>query len=419
MSAPSLPFEQTEALPAGPLLGRRLRYAWVAGVCLWCAWLLSLALGRDYRDLAGQVVGGDYLQFYSAGLSLAHGASAQLYDMAYQMSLEQRVIAPGLAAYYAFITPPFLAWLYRPLAVLPYGLSFAVWSGLGLAWLWLSLRWLGLRQPARAFAWALTFYPVFASISYGQNSLLSLAILSAAGALWLHRRPWAAGLVAALLLYKPQLLLGLGFLWLLEARRDARPLLGLLAGSALLAGFTAWQMPAAGRAYLDFAARVLPDLPAWQRFPLWNLHTVRGFWRLLLPALPGLADGLAAAAAAACLAAFVAFWRAQRGRPALLFAAAICLTLLLTPHAIIYDWALLVIPAVVLWQERPAQRGHWQTLFAVVWLAALASGPLTAGQLKLMPFAVQISVPALFLACYAAYRRLTPAAAAAPGVNAL
>jgi hypothetical protein len=56
------------ASSARSVLGRRrLAYAWVAGAALWCVWLSSIALGRGSIDRAGQVVGTDYLQFYSAG----------------------------------------------------------------------------------------------------------------------------------------------------------------------------------------------------------------------------------------------------------------------------------------------------------------------------------------------------------------
>ncbi|MBN1919766.1 MAG: hypothetical protein JW892_00855, partial [Anaerolineae bacterium] len=66
------------------LTPRRLRYAWIAAGALWIAWLLSIALGPGYLDLAGQPVGTDYLQFYAAGRTLIRGESARLYDMAYQ-----------------------------------------------------------------------------------------------------------------------------------------------------------------------------------------------------------------------------------------------------------------------------------------------------------------------------------------------
>ncbi len=382
------------------LTPRRLRYAWITAGILWIAWLLSVALGPGNIDLAGQPVGTDYLQFYAAGRTLLHGESPQLYDMAYQSALEQEIIGSGLTSYHAFITPPFLAWLFVPLAALPYGWSFVVWSVLGLLCLWFSLRLLGITAPGRAWLWSLTFFPVFAVISFGQNALLSLLLLSATYRLWRDQRPFLAGLVCSLTLYKPQLCLGIVVLWLLNGRRDWRALAGLGAGGGVLAALCFLLLPEASWAYVDFARTVLPNLPSWQEFPLWHLHTVRGFWRLLLPMAPRVGDGLTLIAAALGLWSFFLWERRFRGNPPLVFGAAIALTLWLTPHAMIYDWALLLIPAIFLWETLPQARDRWRMFFAVLWIAALLSGPLTVAQLRVLPVAVQVSVPLLALVLY-------------------
>ena len=414
---------------------KRLGYAWIAGAALWIGWLISVSLGSGNVDLAGQVIGTDYLEFYAAGLTARLGESERLYDVAYQSQLQQAVIGHRLKVYYGFITPPFFAWVFAPLSLLPYAPSFAVWSLLGLLGLWLSLRLLGAAQPRRVLFWSLTWFPVFATISYGQNSLLSLMLLSLTWRLWRRGHSWPAGLVASLLLYKPQLLLGVGLLWLLEAiaphqapetrqvpgtsevpgtwranfrtvpRRPAlTALLGLAAGGGMLFALSVLGMPEASRAYWEFARTVLPNLPAWQEFPLWNLHTVWGFWRLLLPAAARWADVLHWLFAIAGVVGFVVFRRKQRGRPALLYAAAIGLTLWATPHAMIYDWTLLLIPAVTLWQDAPAQRDRWKILFVAIWIASFGSGPLTHAQLRWLPVAVQISAPVLLIALGLAWR---------------
>jgi alpha-1,2-mannosyltransferase len=385
---------------------KRLAYAWLLGGALWAGWLLSMLLGSGQVDMAGQAVGTDYVQFYAAGYTLRLGQSAQLYDVQYQLQLEQHIIGPRLTSYHAFITPPFLAWLFVPLAALPYLPSFALWSLLGLASLWLCLRALGVENPWRAFAWSLTWFPIFATISYGQNSLLSLGLLCLTYWLWRKDRLWAAGLACSLLMYKPQLIIGVGLLWLLEWRKYLPALLGLAVGSGVLAFLCFWRLPAASWAYVTFARTVLPDLTSWQDFPIWHLHTVRGFWQLLLPHYHGLADALYGVIAAGGLAGFVLFWRKRRDQHALLFAGAICLTLWVSPHAMIYDWAVLLIPAIVLWQYAPQYRQDWKVLYALIWVVTLVSGPLTYAQLHWLPFALQISVPILLAAIYAAYRLL-------------
>jgi uncharacterized membrane protein len=99
---------------------------------------------------------------------------------------------------------------------------------------------------------------------------------------------------------------------------------------------------------------------------------------------------------------FLRLWRRMRRHAVLLFAAAIALTLWLTPHAMIYDWSLLLIPAVLLWHELPGLRVRWQLLFAAVWLATLVGSSLTAAQLHSLPVSVQVTVPVLGLVLFLA-----------------
>jgi hypothetical protein len=54
-----------------------------------------------------------------------------------------------------------------------------------------------------------------------------------------------------------------------------------------------------------------------------------------------------------------------------------------------YDWAILLLPAILLWQQRTHD---WSEIFALVWFATFASSTLTGLQLKVLPFAVQLSV---------------------------
>ncbi len=384
------------------LTPRRLSCARLTGAVLWLGWLFSLILGPHYVDLAGQPLGADYLQFYAAGKTLAQGESAYLYDVEFQRQLEQSIIGPGLQTYHAFITPPFFAWLFVPLAALPYGVSFAIWSLLSLGLLGASIYLLHRQHAGRSFLWALTWFPVFASISFGQNALLSLFLLTAVYALWRRERRFVAGLILGLLLYKPQLTLGVALLWLLRWREEGAALVGFALSGLALAALSFGLLPEASRAYVIFARDVLPALPTWQEFPLWHLHTVRGFWRMLLPA-NAVADGLTLFSAVVGLRAF---WRlmvqVHLTKP-LAFAAAICLTCWITPHAMIYDWAVLWIAATLFWEAFSARRAELRTLYALIWLVTLLSGPLTSWQLRALPLAFQISIPILAFSLYECY----------------
>jgi hypothetical protein len=384
----------------------RLAYAWIAGGALWFAWLLSLLLGAGKFDLAGQVAGTDYVQFYAAGSTVQRGEGDRLYDLEYQKNLQQDIVGKTFGGYNAFIYPPFLAWVFVPLSQLPYMWSFTIWSLLGLACLWLSLHWTGTAKPGRWFGWALTLFPVFASISFGQNSLLSLGVLSLTYLLWFREQRWLAGLVCSLVLYKPQLALGVGFLWLLDWRRDWKALAGLAVGGALLAGLSFGLLPESSRFYMDLSRKVFPGILRQKGVPLWHAHNTRAFWLLLMPRLPALGGALALLSTVAGIVVYLLFWRKLRNEPALLFAGAICLTLWITPYAMIYDWTILLIPAVLFWEKRPASRKLWKVLFALIWVATFLSGTLTLAQLKILPFAIQISIPVLLFAFYNTYRNL-------------
>lgn len=398
---------------AKPFLNaKRLSYALIAGALLWIGWMASVLLGTGNRDAAGQVLGVDYLAFYTGGKLVATGHSADLYNLRAQQAVQQQVAGKGWSDLDIYFNPPFYAWLFVPLSHIPYKLSLGVWIALELAGLWLSLRMLGLKKPGQAFLWALTFSPVFSTISFGQNTLMSLALLSLTYVLWRRGKLWTAGLVCSLLLYKPQLILGVGVLWLLGWRKDWKSLAGLALGGVILAGVSFSFMPDASRAYIAFSRNILPGFTTWEGYPLWNAHTPRAFWQLLFPGLPRLADGLYFLCLAGGLAVFGYFWSRFKNTSGLLFSGAIGLTLWITPHAMIYDWAILLLPAVLLWEN---SKTDWKGIYALVWAVAFISGPLTLGQLKLLPFAVQISVPGLVFAFYLIYKKIvTPPAAHLP-----
>jgi alpha-1,2-mannosyltransferase len=388
------------------LNAKRLAFAWITGGLLWFGWLMSILLGPGNRDLYGKLIGADYLAFYTGGEILLQNESANLYDLEFQQSMQRELIGGDWTDLEAFVNPPFYAWLAVPFAEMPYLLGFALWTFLGLLGLWISLRLLGLKDPRIPFVWALSWYPVFAAISFGQNSLLSLFLFCLAFWLWRKEHLWTAGLVSSLLLFKPQWVIGLGVLWLLEWRRSFSALMGLALGGAILGLVSFWQLPAASSAYLDLIRNVLPDWQTQPGYQLFHLHTVRGFWFLLLPHHRGLADLLSLLLMVTGLFGFVFFWFRYRDQLTLLFAAVVCLTLWVNPHAMIYDWAVLLIPAVLLWQQMPNLRGAWKVLFASIWLVTFLSSILTLAQLKFLPFAVQVSVPAYLIVIYLGYRLL-------------
>ncbi|MFK7801282.1 MAG: glycosyltransferase family 87 protein [Anaerolineae bacterium] len=373
---------------------RRL-YPYFFGGALWLAWLASILLGSGRFDAAGQVVGTDYLLFYTSGLTLIERDQANLYNFEVQNQRYQTILGvdPQEDPAYKDNVPlnlPFLAWLYAPFASASYIWSFILWSFFGLLLFWTSLRLLG---NGSVFPLALTFVPVFSAISFGQNAFVSLFLLTAVYALWTRDKRWVAGFLLAFLLYKPQLVLGVGFLWLLNWRKDWQALGGFAIGVMFLAGLMGILMPEATAAYFVFSRDVLPNLAEWGKFPVWHMHHPRGFLQLLLPAT--VADVLWVGSSLFGVWLFWRLWQREENhveQQSFWFAGAILLTLWTTPHAMIYDWTLLLLPAVLLWQARPDWHTLLRRLFIAGWIAYLLSGPLTAGQLAISPVAVQVSV---------------------------
>jgi len=374
------------------------------GVAVWVVWLISLLARPGLLDLAGNVKGTDFLEFYAAGRIVAAHQTEHLYDLDVQARIEHEITAPERwSGFHAFITPPFFALPFVPLATLPYLAAFALWSGLGILFLLATLSLLGRqvgdagRGRRAAALWALGFVPVFAAVSYGQNSLLSLFILAGVFALLRRERDGLAGVVLGCLLYKPQLVLVLALLLLLERRW--RALLGLGAMGGVLAAVSLWMSVPAARSYARLA-RSFPTMLADPAFPTWKMHSLYSFFVLLLPRHLAVAAGLAAISALGVLLAVRTLQPPYR--PDTLhrwFAVAIWGSVLVSPHVPVYDLSLLVLPALLLRGER-RDEALWRGGVAAIWAMTIVSQPLAQWLRAALGPSLQLSVPVVAAAGY-------------------
>lgn len=383
----------------------RVWIAVAAGAVPWLIWLGGLAYTGGKHDLRGNLVGADHLAFYHAARLIRDGESYRLYNYneLRDQSYQQALVGWDWDGFEAYRNPPFFALLYLPTAGPSYYTSLAIWSGIGLALLALAILLLKPERPLRAFLWALTFYPVFATISFGQNTFISLAIFAGVYRLLVNDRRFAAGLVAGLLFFKPQLLLGLFIWWAFQPRRYARAWLGVFVTGCLLAAISWLAVPDGTRAFV----LTLRSNAGFAEFGMWNVMNPKAFFALLLPGLPAVYLALAALAS---LVGVVVAWRVKQrtGAPvAVMFPVAVFLSLWASPHALVYEWALAVAAAVVLWERFPASRDVWVCVFALAWLALAVSVPLAKMQISAgWPVAVQVGVPVLGLAGWLAAREL-------------
>ncbi len=221
----------------------------VKNYCLLLICVNSLLIGFSFTrrlTLSGAPFGGDFVEFYTAGKILNEYGSHRLYDFQLQDDLTREFLPPGLTI--PFVTPPYVAILFSPLARLPLWLAYLTWILISIALyigaITLALR-LELLPRGITFLVCLGFPPFFMLvIAGGQISAIGCFIF----ALWLYlmrrQRKLSAGAVLGLLLYKPTLLVFL--LPALLFGRQFRTLIGFTAVSGLLIMLSIWMIGPAG-----------------------------------------------------------------------------------------------------------------------------------------------------------------------------
>jgi hypothetical protein len=389
------------------LTPQRLRYPYFIGAAMWLGWIISILLGSGNTDAAGHLIGTDYVAFYTAGKILQMGQSPQLYDLALAHQIQQPLYGTPSDNFNPYLNPPFYAWLFIPFAAIPYPWSPWVWMALNFCFLWWSLRLLTPKNTLRTFLLALTWQPAFAAISFGQNAFLSLWLLCLTFILVKKERYFLAGIVAGLLLYKPQLLLGLGFLWILQPRKSWRIFAGMALTAMVLVGGSFLMMPEATWEYFLYTQKIASNLMTVPGFPIWNAHSVQAFWLGLFPGQVKLAAGLHGILLIGGLWLFLRHGYPLRNNAGLIFSAAICLTLWITPYIMIYDWVLLLIPSILFWQELPDLRNALQAIYAVVWGVAFFSSALTFAQVAFFGRSIQVSILLLGLVLFTLARLIS------------
>ncbi|MGA2500955.1 MAG: glycosyltransferase family 87 protein [Tepidisphaeraceae bacterium] len=451
---------------------------WI-GASLLGAFILTITAGNMFlsrqRSIGRSMLGYDFLAFYTAGHFLNTGRPENVYDLPALRSFQEAEARRwGLelhGTYGPFWNPPFYAWIFRPLARLPFPIALHVWWAVNLACCALALAILWRLLPDRSWksgglvvALVVVSLPFSQALMHAQNTFTSLLILAVATRLWLaaacqgnwrglplsspmfpvnenvseHRhhgrdahatrfgRPRAvpgrtctllppdllAGLVAGLMVYKPQLAMAVAAAMAITLGR--RAILGMvLTGGGLVAMAAIFSPDLLG----DWLTRMPSNLQWFQETNhyRWERHiTFKGFWRLLLQGHTlGTTSTLAWSISAGCMLGMAALIlgmliRARReiNRPdtpaesrrsiaGRMIAATFLGMPLLMPFYFDYDLLLLAIPGTLLAADFLAHRSDssadrwivrvWMALY--VWTLL---GSSLAGLLRL-----QLSVPLL------------------------
>lgn len=169
-------------------------------------------------------VANDFRTFYTAGYMVRTGQARQLYDAKSQLRFQNLVVSPGTLAL-PYIHPPYEAYLDVPFSLLSYRTAYFAFLAFNLVLLGASFWWLRSRMNnlAAIFSWLpamlfIAFLPVGVALIQGQDSILLLAILVAAGVLLDRSCPFLSGALLALGLFRFQIVLPIALLFLLWRR---------------------------------------------------------------------------------------------------------------------------------------------------------------------------------------------------------
>jgi hypothetical protein len=402
---------------------------WIAGAAIIAAFLAFSLNFRWMEVREGPQSGpyaGDFVHEYAGGWIVREGESSRIYDRHYFYEVQHDPAVVGhrwrTGTWALPLYPPFYYVWCVPLALLDYRTASLWFTAFTFAALVASTVLIaGADRRTRGalgwwFAASACYVPVLESLVGGQKGTVFLLVFALTYRLLARKRLFLAGAVFALASVKPQLMLVLLLVMLLQ--REWRFFAGLLATGAVLGAqslIVGWQP------LLDWISSLLHPWPHTVMVP--RSHNWLGFARLLLGEYSGPAVGalwLALVAATGCVV-----WRVLGGRLdyesrrfRVQFAAIVLATPLVSPHLYTYDLSILVLPLIALALEAPPAGGTARAL----WLAALGlvflmggASPMIAALIPIQGSSLAVFAMLLVLMRYATpARAIDPAGAPAP-----
>jgi hypothetical protein len=189
--------------------------AYLIGVHLW-TWVLTVSV-----FICGRA---DFRQLYVAGYMVRTGHARQLYDYDIQKEFQNQLVSHAELAL-PFVRPAYQAICFAPITVFSYRTAYFVFLSINVVLLSTSFLWLRPRLQTlhSIYKWLptalfLAFLPVAAALIQGQDSIILLTLLTGAFVFLGSEREFAAGSLVGLGLFKFQLVLPIGLLFLLWRR---------------------------------------------------------------------------------------------------------------------------------------------------------------------------------------------------------
>jgi hypothetical protein len=370
-------------------------------------WLMTT---HHLMDGFHQPLGGDFIIFYSASSMTLHGHAAAAFDPKALLAV-QRAIIPGIRPGLEWCYPPTFQLLIAPLALAPFPLAYALFVAATLAPF---LMLISMIVPGRGVLGMSCAFPgTFPNAWQGQNGFLTTSLFGG-GLLLIDRRPWLAGALLGLLVYKPQFGVLLPVLLIGTGRWKATLSAALSGGvfialSALILGLAPW---------LAFF-RTLPEVSvalASGQLPWSKMASVFVAARWLGADTPT-AYGLQIVTAIVIAAATLVAWR-RPGDLGLKVGLAALAAFLMSPYSFNYDLVLLAVPIAVtaaFGRDHDLPVGTKSFLLLAAFTPVLFLGIAKTTHLQLMPAAILVCYGALFRCAWTqgpAWRRVPLSAGA-------
>lgn len=342
-------------------------------------------------------LGGDFPTFFKRGqMVLSHASAANIYDTAPLDAQAAGTLDLAADPLPPFPYPPYTLLFLWPLGFFSYHAALGVWLTISAA-LYLCAT---LKNPAsqnlpsnmRAYIIPFILLSPLAlyNIVTAQNGFFTAALLIAAITLS-QRRPYAAGICAALLTVKPQLALMLPVLFLAQKNGKAvlaaaLTCLALVLAATLQFGPGCWPIFLSYLASFTHMVAADPGLLTQMNASLYRSLLINGLPQPIALAVQGF---VIAAAAASC-------WLAARNPADASLRHAIILTasLIAAPHVMTYDMPALIIPVFYLLNHALRATERPYELLAMLFLLV---SPILALHSPQLPIAFAAMVACLLL----------------------
>ena len=335
--------------PASWLTLKRCRiHGLLLAVSLWTVYAVDMS-APGLLDRNGLVKGTDFLHFYTLGRLALQDRGELLYNMRAQADLARQFVTNAPDSFYVPLYGPQVSLFFAPFAELPYGYALAAWLAVNvLIYAFCCFAVWETCPGLQAYRWtvlilAIGFPGFFHLLAWGQTSGLALLCFTLAYLALRRDHTLLAGLAIGSLIFKPQL--GMAAAVVFVCAREWKVVAGsVMAATIQLAAAWLHYGTVIMRTYLHALTHLREILPLLEP-RLYQTHSLRSFWSLLLP-WPRVAFGLYVVTAVVILALAVRVWTSNSSL-SVRFSALLFATVLVSPHLTVYDLIILA-PAFLL-----------------------------------------------------------------------